>query len=82
MVFNPSLCHKEPVSAQKFYIVKSIYMTEAFTLCKVKATYFGTYLKDVSLIGIFCTATIHANNTEAVKGFVHCTAITQGTELP
>ena len=57
-------------------------MTESFTLCKVKATYFGTYLKDVSLIGTFCTATIHANNTETVKGFVHCTAITQGTELP
>jgi hypothetical protein len=40
------------------------------------------HLKDVSLIGTFCTATIHANNTETVKGFVHCTAITQGTELP
>ena len=57
-------------------------MTEYFASCKVKATYFGTYLKDVALIGTFCTTTIHANNTEAVEGFVHCTAITQGTELP
>ena len=55
-------------------------MAESFTLCKVKATYFGTYLKDVSLIGIFCTTTIHANNTEAVKGFVHCTAATQASQ--